>query len=97
MTFYICQRNGQCKHPCNENCLYTSQWKKSKLFHSDVKPEKVKLIEDTDGNWWEVDMNWDKNLPVANRKKPEHIIDVPYEYITQIELKRLFVRSRLSK
>lgn len=96
MTFYICQRNGQCKKPCSENCLYTSEWKKSRLFHADVKPESVELIQDVNGRWWEVDRNWDKNLPKSMRKKPERIINIPYEYITQIELRRLMTRSKLT-
>lgn len=96
MTFYICQRNGQCKKQCCEDCLYTSEWKKSRLFHTDVKPESVELIQDVNGRWWEVDRNWDKNLPKSMRKKPERIINIPYEYITQIELRRLMLRSKLT-
>lgn len=95
MTYYICQRNNQCKKPCNENCLYTRDFKKSKFFYMDVKPEKVTLIQDKQDNWYEVDFNWDKNLPVTYRKQPEKIIEVPYEYIAQIEIRRLLVRNML--
>lgn len=95
MTYYICQRNNQCKKPCHEDCLYTHDFKKSKLFYMDVKPEKVKLIQDKQNNWYEVDFNWDKNLPVAYRKQPKKIIEVPYEYIAQIEVRRLLVRNML--
>jgi hypothetical protein len=60
-----------------------------------VKPEKVKLIQDKQNNWYEVDDSWDKNLPVAYRKQPEKIIEIPYEYIAQIEVRRLMVRNIL--
>lgn len=95
MTYYICQRNNQCKKPCHKDCLYTRDFKKSKLYHNDVKPEKVKLIQDKQNDWYEVDDSWDKNLPVAYRKQPEKIIEVPYEYIAQIEVRRLLVRNML--
>ena len=96
MTYYICQRNNQCKKKCNDNCLYTSNFEKSKLYHAGIKPVSVKLIKDKRGNYWEVDENWDHNLPVADRAFPEEIIDIPYQYIAQIELRRLMIRNVLN-
>lgn len=96
MIYYICQRNNQCKKKCNDNCLYTSNFKKSKLYHAGIKPVSVKLIKDKRGDYWEVDENWDYNLPVADRAFPEKIIDVPYQYISEIELRRLMIRNVLN-
>lgn len=96
MTYYICQRNGQCKKPCNENCLYTNDFKKSKLFNMTVKPDNVDLIKDVNGNWWEIDWSWDNNLPDSMRKKPEEIIHVKYDYIAQIYISRLMLRHKLN-
>lgn len=96
MTYYICQRNNQCKKKCNDNCLYTSNFEKSKLYHAGIKPVSVKLIKDKRGDYWEVDENWDHNLPVADRAFPEKIIDVSYQYIAQIELRRLMTRNILN-
>ena len=96
MTYYICQRNNQCKKKCNDNCLYTSNFQKSKLYHAGIKPVSVKLIKDKRGDYWEVDENWDHNLPVAERAFPEEIIDIPYQYISEIELRRLMIRNVLN-
>lgn len=96
MTYYICQRNNQCKKKCNENCLYTSNFQKSKLYHAGIKPVSIKLIRDKRGDYWEVNENWDHNLPVADRAFPEEIIDVPYQYISEIELRRLMIRNVLN-
>lgn len=96
MTYYICQRNNQCKKKCNDNCLYTSNFQKSKLYHAGIKPVSIKLIKDKRGDYWEVDENWDYNLPVAERAFPEKIIDIPYQYIAQIELRRLMTRNILN-
>ena len=96
MTYYICQRNNQCKKKCNDNCLYTSNFQKSKLYHAGIKPVSVKLIKDKRGDYWEVDENWDHNLPVADRAFPEEIIDIPYQYISEIELRRLMIRNVLN-
>ena len=96
MTYYICQRNNQCKKKCNDNCLYTSNFEKSKLYHAGIKPVSVKLIKDKRGDYWEVDENWDHNLPVVDRAFPEEIIDVPYQYISEIELRRLMTRNILN-
>ena len=96
MTYYICQRNNQCKKKCNDNCLYTSNFQKSKLYHAGIKPVSIKLIKDKRGDYWEVDENWDHNLPVAERAFPEKIIDIPYQYISEIELRRLMIRNVLN-
>ena len=96
MTYYICQRNNQCKKKCNDNCLYTSNFEKSKLYHAGIKPVSIKLIKDKRGDYWEVDENWDHNLPVAERAFPEKIIDIPYQYISEIELRRLMIRNILN-
>lgn len=96
MTYYICQRNNQCKKKCNDNCLYTSNFEKSKLYNAGIKPVSVKLIKDKNGNYWEVDENWDHNLPVAERAFPEEIIEIPYQYISEIELRRLMTRNILN-
>lgn len=96
MTYYICQRNNQCKKKCNDNCLYTSNFEKSKLYHTGIKPLSVRLIKDKRGDYWEVDENWDHNLPVVDRAFPEEIIDVPYQYISEIELRRLMTRNILN-
>ena len=96
MTYYICQRNNQCKKKCNDNCLYTSNFQKSKLYHTGIKPVSIKLIKDKRGDYWEVDENWDHNLPVADRAFPEEIIEIPYQYISEIELRRLMIRNVLN-
>ena len=96
MTYYICQRNNQCKKKCNDNCLYTSNFQKSKLYHVGIKPVSIKLIKDKRGNYWEIDENWDHNLPVADRAFPEEIIEIPYQYISEIELRRLMIRNVLN-
>ena len=96
MTYYICQRNNQCKKKCNKNCLYTSNFQKSKLYHAGIKPVSVKLIKDKRGDYWEVNENWDHNLPVVDRAFPEEIIEIPYQYISEIELRRLMTRNILN-
>lgn len=96
MTYYICQRNNQCKKKCNKNCLYTSNFQKSKLYHAGIKPVSIKLIKDKRGDYWEVDENWDYNLPVVDRAFPEEIIEIPYQYISEIELRRLMTRNILN-
>jgi hypothetical protein len=62
----------------------------------EVKPDNVDLIEDVNGNWWEIDWSWDKNLPDTMRKKPEHIIHVKYDYIAQLCIMRLMLRHKLN-
>lgn len=97
MTYYICQRNNQCKHKCKNECLYTSSFLKSRLYHNGIKPVSVELIKDKRGDWWEVDRTWDHNLPVADRAFPEEIINVPYQYISEIALRRMMTRNLLNK
>ena len=45
MTYYICQRNNQCKKKCNNNCLYTSNFEKSKLYNAGIKPVSQRFRE----------------------------------------------------
>ncbi len=80
-VFYICQRNNQCPQKCGEDCRYTGDFWKSKLYHNPIKPiDVVKFLMDKNNNIWEVDMNWKYNLPVMFRKIPE--IMVAYDYKT---------------
>jgi len=95
MTFYICARKKLCKKPCNSDCFYTRNFKQTKLYFADVKPEQVTLIEDVNGNYWQFDPDFAHNLPELMRKKPEHYLNVPYEYIAQIEIRRLLLRNSL--
>lgn len=89
MVFYICSRQGQCLKPCNENCLYTSDFFKSKLYHEQAKPSlPIDFLKDKRGDWWEVNWDWDNNLPKAHRSDPEELIHVPYDYLVQIEASR---------
>ena len=87
--FYICQRNGQCVRPCNENCLYTSNFFKSKLYHDSVKRvDCIPFIADKNGNYWEVDTNWDKNLPKEQRKVPEEMVGYYYQTLHKWEMEK---------
>lgn len=79
--FYICQRNDQCPRPCGEDCRYTSDFFKSKIYHESVKKmDDIIFLVDKVGNLWEVDKNWKYNLPKEQRKIPETL--VAYSYST---------------
>lgn len=88
---YICAGQGQCKKPCSPECHYTSNFFYSRLYHEQVKPKApVSFILDKYGDWWEVNFDWDKNLPDAYRKKPEELISYTYDQVVQGEIaKRL--------
>lgn len=83
---YICARGGQCKRICNEYCLYTHDFFKSKLFHTAIKPvEPIKFIMDKKGEWYEIDFNWDKNLPEKLRATPERYCQHTYDWLCDYE------------
>lgn len=87
--FYICQRNGQCVRPCDENCLYTSDFFKSKMYHDSVKRiDTIPFLADKQGDIWEVDMTWDKNLPKELRQVPELMVGYKYETLEKWEMEK---------
>lgn len=88
---YICAGQGQCGKPCSPECHYTSNFFHSRLYHEQVKPKApISFILDKYGDWWEVNFDWDKNLPDAYRKKPEELISYTYDQVVQGEIaKRL--------
>lgn len=87
--FYICQRNGQCQTPCGEDCRYTSDFFKSKLYHDSVKRiDTIPFLVDKSDNLWEVDMDWEYNLPVMFRKQPEQLVGYKYETLNKWEMEK---------
>lgn len=87
--FYICQRNGQCVRPCDENCLYTSDFFKSKMYHDSVKRvDTIPFLTDKQGDIWEVDMTWDENLPKEMRRVPELMVGYNYETLEKWETEK---------
>ena len=55
-----------------------------------IKRLAFKTLLDKYGDWWEVNFDWDKNLPETLRKKPEELISYTYDQIIQGEIaKRL--------
>ncbi len=98
-VFYICQRNNQCPNKCGENCRYTNDFWKSRLYHESVKPvDMVKFLVDKNNNIWEVDMNWKHNLPVDFRKIPETLVAYEYKTLESWETERKWnVLNRISQ
>lgn len=88
-VFYICQRNNQCPQKCGEDCRYTNDFWKSKLYHETVKPiNHIKFLLDKNNNIWEVDMNWKYNLPVMFRKIPETMVAYDYKVLENWEVEK---------
>lgn len=87
-TYYICSRGKQCGcKSCNPNCYYTNNFFSSRLWVEQLKPTKpIPFIRDKHGNWWEVNFDWDKNLPESLRSKPEELISYSYDQIVQGEV-----------
>lgn len=82
---FICNRNNQCPHPCNEDCLYTSDFFKSKLYNDSIKPVTgVPFIQDQKGDWWQVDFYWKYNLPKKFRTNPEKYMSIDYMRLLDI-------------
>ena len=63
MMLYICARNNQCVKPCSNECYYTSDFFKSKLYHDEVKPKEITFVKDLLGDFWEINPDFDHNLP----------------------------------
>lgn len=93
--FYICARNNQCARPCNEGCLYTGSFFKSKLYNQGLKPSKpISFIKAKDGSWWQVDFDWKYNLPESQRSSPEEIISYSYEQLESYEFQNAIRRAK---
>ena len=54
MMLYICARNNQCAKPCGNECYYTTDFLKSKLYHDEVKPKEITFVKDLRGDFWEI-------------------------------------------
>lgn len=84
MMVYICARNNQCAKPCCNECYYTSDFFKSKLCHDKIKPkDPITFIKDLRGDFWEINPDWDKNLPESLRATPLTLIHRSYDQIVQ--------------
>ncbi len=87
--FYICQRNDQCPRHCGEDCRYTGDFFKSKMYHDSVKRvDTIPFLVDVNDNLWEVDMDWKYNLPVEFRKQPEQLVGYKYETLNKWEMEK---------
>lgn len=83
MMFYICARNNQCAKPCSNGCYYTTAFLKSKLYHDEVKPKEITFVKDLRGDFWEINHDFDHNLPVTMIATPLTLIHRSYDQIVQ--------------
>jgi len=89
MMIYICNRNDQCANkPCYGECYYTTDLRKSKLYHDRVKPKRITFVKDKNGDFWEMnpDPNWDNNLPELLRATPLTLIHRSYDQLVQEDM-----------
>lgn len=95
MVFYICARCGQCGKPCEDNCLYTSDFAKSKLRHDTIKPVKdVNFIFTVQGNWIQLDEDGKVRAPYKMIPKPYRILSASYDEILQTETMHALKRDK---
>ena len=84
MMIYICERKNWCERPCYDECYYTTCFMRSKLFNNKIKPkDSITFIKDKNGNFWEMDPNWDHNLPESMRATPLILIHRTYDQLAK--------------
>ncbi len=84
MMLYICDRNNQCKHQCYNYCYYTTCFQKSKLYNNKIKPKDLIIfVKDKRGDFWEINQDWDKNLPESLRATPLTLIYRSYDQLAK--------------
>ena len=69
------------------------------MYHDSVKRiNTIPFLVDVSGNLWEVDMDWEYNLPVEQRKKPEQMVGYKYETLSKWEMEKKWITlANLSK
>lgn len=80
---YICARNNQCAKQCSNGCYYTTAFLKSKLYHDEVKPKEITFVKDLRGDFWEINPNFDHNLPVTMIATPLTLIHKSYDQLAK--------------
>lgn len=83
MMVYICARNNQCAKPCCNECYYTSDFFKSKLCHDEIKPKEITFVKDLRGDFWEINPDFDHNLPEPMIATPLTLIHKSYDQLVQ--------------
>ena len=83
MLLYICARNNQCTKPCSSECYYTTVFPKSKLYQDEIKPKEITFVKDLRGDFWEINPDFDHNLPEPMIATPVTLIHRSYDQIVQ--------------
>lgn len=83
MLLYNCARNNQCTKPCSNECYYTTVFLKSKLYHDEVKPKEITFVKDLRGDFWEINPDFNHNLPEQLRATPLTLIHRSYDQIVK--------------
>ena len=85
MLLCICARNNQCTKPCSNECYYTTVFPKSKLYlyHDEIKPKEITFVKDLRGDFWEINPDFDHNLPETMIATPVTLIHRSYDQIVQ--------------
>lgn len=94
MVFYVCTRGARCGRPCNEDCYYTRDFFKSKMYNDAVKPVgSIPFLKSKFGDWYEV-KDWNKNLPEIFRSIPQEVHYFSYDELLQVESIRRLSKSK---
>ena len=83
--FYICARNNQCAEPCSNECYYTTVFLNSKLYHDENKPKEITFVKDL-GDFWEINPDFDHNIPISLIATPLTLIHKSYDQILKDEM-----------
>lgn len=83
MLLYICARNNQCAKPCANECYYTTDFLKSKLYHDEIKPKEITFVKDLRGDFWEINPDFDHNLPELLRATSLTLIHKSYDQLAK--------------
>lgn len=68
---YICNRNDQCKRPCDKECFYTHDFFKSRAYQNPIKPITLTFAKTADKDkdvWIQVDPDRHYPLPKMDSK-----------------------------
>lgn len=84
---YICDRNNQCINPCRNECYYTTCFMKSKLYNNKIKPKDlITFVKDLRGDFWEINHDFDHNLPETMIATPVTLVHKSYDQILKDEM-----------
>lgn len=94
MVYYICARCNQCYSPCEDECFYTTDFFKSRLYHMTTKPSTIKMQQNIKGDWIEES---DILMNIPKPYKDMQIIrygKFTYDALLQLETARAFKKLK---